>query len=154
MRTLAPDRVVREVSETDGLDASMLAAVTRALADDPALGAVYSIGGGNTAVLEAFRAAGRTPAPFVAHYLDGDNTGLLRRRELTVVLHHDLRADLRRACQLILQAHHALPGSPRTVPSQVQVITPFNRPLWRTTDAQAADRPGPPLSPTRRGRRS
>lgn len=128
MRALAPDRTIREVSETDGLDASMLAAVTRALEHDPDIGAVYSIGGGNTAILDAFRQAGRRPAPFVAHDLDGDNTALLRHDGITAVLHHDLRADLRHACQLILQAHRALPGFPHTVPSQVQVITPFNRP--------------------------
>lgn len=128
MRTLAPGRTIREVSETDGLDASMLGAVTRALADDPAIGAVYSIGGGNTAIVEAFRLAGRVPAPFIAHDLDGDNTTLLRRQQLTAVLHHDLRADLRQACQLILQAHQALPGRPQSRPSQIQVITPFNQP--------------------------
>ena len=128
MRTLAPDRTVVEVSETDGLDASMFAAVARVLELHPDLGAVYSIGGGNTATLDAFRQAGRTPAPFVAHDLDGDNTTLLRRRAITAVLHHDLRADLRRACQLVLQAQGALPGPPRTTPSQVQVITPFNQP--------------------------
>lgn len=128
MRTLAPDRTVVEVSETDGLDASMFAAVARVLELHPDLGAVYSIGGGNTATLDAFRQAGRAPAPFVAHDLDGDNTTLLRRRAITAVLHHDLRADLRRACQLVLQAQGALPGPPRTTPSQVQVITPFNQP--------------------------
>lgn len=128
MRTLAPDRTVVEVSETDGLDASMFAAVARVLELHPDLGAVYSIGGGNTATIDAFRQAGRTPAPFVAHDLDGDNTTLLRRQAITAVLHHDLRADLRRACQLVLQAQGALPGPPRTTPSQVQVITPFNQP--------------------------
>ncbi len=128
MRTLAPAQTIREVSETDGLDASMLAAVSRALDQDPRIGAVYSIGGGNTAILDAFRQRGRTPAPFIAHDLDGDNTTLLRRGDITAVLHHDLRADVRRACQLILQAHHALPGAPRSLPSQIQVITPFNHP--------------------------
>src|SRR3954447_189395 len=128
MRTRTPDRPIRDFSETDGLDASMLAAVTRALHEDDDIRAVYSIGGGNTAILNAFRQMGRTPAPFVAHDLDGDNTTLLRRGEITAVLHHDLRADLRQACQLILQAHHALPGLPRSVPSQIQVITPFNQP--------------------------
>jgi LacI family transcriptional regulator len=129
MRTLAPNQAIREVSETDGLDASMLASVTRALDQDPDIEAVYSIGGGNTAILDAFRQRGRAPAPFIAHDLDGDNTTLLRDGDVTAVLHHDLRADLRRACQLILQAHHALPGPPRSVPSHIQVITPFNQPL-------------------------
>ncbi|HEY0238386.1 MAG TPA: LacI family DNA-binding transcriptional regulator [Friedmanniella sp.] len=129
MRSLAPDRVVHEVSETDGLDASMFAAVTRTLEQHPDIEAVYSAGGANTGILDAFRRAGRTPAAFVAHDLDGDNTALLRRHAITAVLHHDLRADLRQACRLVLQAHGALPGPPRSVPSQVQVITPFNRPL-------------------------
>ena len=128
MRTLDPGRAIREVSETDGLDATMLAAVTRALERDPAIRAVYSIGGGNTAIVEAFRRAGRAPAPFVAHDLDGDNKTLLRRGDLTAVLHHDLRADLRRACQLVLQAQHALPGRPQSFPSHVQVVTPYNQP--------------------------
>ena len=128
MRDLAPGRVVHEVSETDGLDASMFAAVTRTLEQHADIGAVYSPGGANTAILDAFRLLGRTPEPFVAHDLDGDNTTLLRRRALTAVLHHDLRADLRHACQLVLQAQGALPGPPRTVPSQVQVITPYNQP--------------------------
>jgi LacI family transcriptional regulator len=128
MRTLAPDRTIREVSETDGLDASMLTAVSHVLDDDGSIGPVYSIGGGNLAILEAFRRVGRRPAPFIAHDLDGDNTTLLRQHRITAVLHHDLRADMRHACQLILQAHHALPGLPQSTPSQVQVITPFNQP--------------------------
>jgi LacI family transcriptional regulator len=128
MRTLEPDRTIHEVSETDGLDATMLAAVARALDQDPQLQAVYSIGGGNSAIVEAFRRAGRTPAPFIAHDLDEDNKTLLRHGDLTAVLQHDLRTDLRRACQLILQAHHALPGRPQSSPSQVHVITPFNQP--------------------------
>ncbi|HEY5820723.1 MAG TPA: LacI family DNA-binding transcriptional regulator [Propionibacteriaceae bacterium] len=128
MRSLAPERAIREVSETDGLDASMLTAVSRALDEDPHLGAVYSVGGANLAILEAFRRAGRVASPFIAHDLDGDNTTLLRRRQITAVLHHDLRADLRRACQLILQAHQALPARPYTAPTQIQVITPFNQP--------------------------
>ena len=129
LRELAPGRVIREVSETAGLDAAMLAAVSAALRTDPAIAAVYSIGGGNTATLEAFRLAGRAPRAFLAHDLDADNAALLRQCRITAVLHHDLRADLRQACRLILQAQGALPGRPHSWPSQIQVITPFNVPL-------------------------
>ena len=128
LRTMAPHRRVVELSETDGLDASMLAGVTQLLNREPSLDSVYSIGGGNRAILEAFTRAGRTPAAFVAHDLDGDNTGLLRQGHLTAVLHHDLRTDLRQACRLIMQAHGALPGQPSSIPSQVQVVTPYNEP--------------------------
>ena len=128
LRDLAPRRPIVEVTDTDGLDSSMLRAVGAALDSSPTLDAVYSIGGGNTATLAAFRAAGRTPGVFVAHDLDGDNRSLLRSRQISVVLHHDLRADLRRACRLILQARGALPGVPLSVPSQIQVVTPYNEP--------------------------
>ena len=125
---LAPERRVYEVSETDGLDSSMPAAVSTALRHHADVDTAYSVGGGNTAILAAFDAAGRVPRAFVAHDLDDDNVALLRRRRLTAVLHHDLRADMRQACRLVLQAQGALPGRPSSRPSQIQVVTPYNEP--------------------------
>jgi len=126
MRTMAPARSLREVSETDGLDASMLGAVGQVLDAEPDLDLVYSIGGGNTAVLEGFRVRGRTPKAFVGHDLDADNLTLLRRHQITAVLHHDLRADARQACRLLLQWHGAIPGRASSAPSAIQVVTPYN----------------------------
>lgn len=125
---LAPQRTLCEVNGTDGLDQDILIAVREALARDAAVDAVYSPGGGNVATLTAFRESGRTPTVFVAHDLDGDNRGLLRSRRISAVLHHDLRADMRRACRLILQARGVLRGVPTTRPSQAQVVTPYNEP--------------------------
>ncbi len=65
---------------------------------------------------------------FIAHDLDGENAPLLQQRRLTVVLQHDLRHDLRCACQVIMQAQRALPGPIMARPSSVQVITPYNVP--------------------------
>lgn len=126
MRTMAPSRVLREVLETDGLDASMLHAVGEVLDAEPDLDTVYSIGGGNTAVLEAFGARGRTPGVFVGHDLDTDNLTLLRRHQITAVLHHDLRVDARQACRLLLQWHGAIPGRVSSAPSAIRVVTPYN----------------------------
>lgn len=128
MRDLAPERTLVEITDTDGLDATTLAATKAALDTDPSIDAVYSIGGGNAAILEAFRAGGRRPRTFVAHDLDDDNLTLLRRRQLTAVLHHDLRADLAEAARLILHARGVLPGRPWSRTSQIQVITPYNLP--------------------------
>jgi LacI family transcriptional regulator len=125
---LAPGRRVHEVTETDGLDATMLDAVAAALEADPTIDTVYSIGGGNVATLEAFRRAGRACRAFVAHDLDADNAGLLRSRRLSAVLHHDLRDDVRRACRVVMQAQGALPGPVHSLPSQIQVVTPYNEP--------------------------
>ena len=128
MRHLAPQRAIREITDTDGLDASLLAAVTAALAGDPTIDSVYSIGGGNAATVEAFDRAGRRPRAFIAHDLDDDNVALLHQGRLTAILHHDLRADMRQACRLVLQARGALPGQPASRPSQIQIITPYNQP--------------------------
>jgi LacI family transcriptional regulator len=128
LRELAPHREVHRVTDTDGLDRTMAEAVRTALDRHPSIDAVYSIGGGNRATVHAFDEVGRRPAVFVAHDLDADNLALLRTRQLTAVLHHDLRADMRRACRLLLQAGGVLPGSPVSLPSQVQVVTPFNEP--------------------------
>jgi LacI family transcriptional regulator len=128
LASMAPGRAVREVTETDGLDDAMMAAVSAALVEDPSIDAVYSAGGGNVATLRAFEQAGRAPVAFIAHDLDGDNLALLRQRRISAVLHHDLRGDLRRACRLVMQANGALPGAPSSRPSHVQVVTPFNEP--------------------------
>jgi len=42
------------------------------------------------------------------------------------VLQHDLRQDLGRACQVIMQVQRALAGPILARPSTVQVITPYN----------------------------
>lgn len=131
LATLAPGRTALTMTDTDGLDDTMLAAVGRALTRRPDIDAVYSPGGGNAATLSAFAEVGRTPSVFVAHDLDDDNRRLLRTGRLTAVLHHDLRADLRRACRMLLQARGVLAGAPVTVPSQVQVVTPYNEPASR-----------------------
>jgi len=128
LRGARPARELVEITESDGLDARVGALVRSALERHPGIRAVYSIGGGNVATLEAFAALGRECAVYVAHDLDGDNARLLRTGRLTAVLHHDLGTDMRRACQVILQAHRALPGSIHTWPATIQVVTPHNIP--------------------------
>ncbi|WP_432564035.1 LacI family DNA-binding transcriptional regulator [Kineococcus sp. SYSU DK003] len=128
LRNLAPQLPVHVVEGTDGLDAATGTAVPEVLARHEGIDTVYSIGGGNRAVLAAFEAASRPVRAFVAHDLDAENVVLLRARRLTAVLHHDLRADVRRVCRAVMQAQGALPGRPSSHPSQIQVVTPFNEP--------------------------
>lgn len=127
LRRLGP-RPVLEIPDSDGLDATIGGLVAGALAADPDVCAVYSIGGGNLATVDAFAAADRACEVFVAHDLDADNTRLLREGTVSAVLHHDLRADLHRACQLVMRAQGALPGPLRSPPSPIQVVTPYNLP--------------------------
>jgi LacI family transcriptional regulator len=128
MRTRYPDRAMIEIDNTDGLDETMRGLVLAALDTNPQVNAVYSIGGGNLAIVEAFTSRQRTYSVFIAHDLDQDNTRLLREARISAVLHHDLRQDMRRACYAILQAHKALPGAVYSWASNIHIITPYNMP--------------------------
>lgn len=128
MRSMSLDRSLIDITESDGLDETLRDLVLDALESDPEIKAVYSIGGGNLATLEAFDKLQRTCSVFIGHDLDRDNRFLLPKGRLSAVLHHDLRQDMRRACHLIMQAQQALPGAIRSVPSSIQVITPYNMP--------------------------
>lgn len=125
---LAPGRRIHTITETGGHDATMSSLVERALADDLAIEAVYSVGGGNRATIRAFEASGRECRAFIAHDLDADNVDLLRSGALTAVLHHDLQADMRRAMRQVMRHHRLLPGAPTSVLANVEVITPYNLP--------------------------
>jgi LacI family transcriptional regulator len=123
-------RLVEVVDSEDRADAVHIG-TREVLAGNPAVRAVYSLyagAGGNAAVVDAFERQRRPYDVFVAHDLDDENTALLRERRLSAVLHHDLRQDLRRACQVVMQVQGALPGPVRSNPSAIQVITPHNAP--------------------------
>jgi LacI family transcriptional regulator len=81
------------------------------------------------AILEAFRSVGRQCRVFIAHDLDRDNLQLVLNEQITAVLNHDLEHDMRRACQIIMQAHGAIDGPIESVRSQISVVTPFNVPV-------------------------
>jgi LacI family transcriptional regulator len=131
LRDSRPARAQIDVIDDEDQAQALAGSVRAALAAHPAIRAVYSMyagAGGNTAVLDSFDALGRPCDAFIAHDLDGENEPLLHQRRLSAVLQHDLRHDLRRACQVIMQARKALPGPIVARPSTVQVITPYNVP--------------------------
>ena len=129
LRAAAPELRIIAISEGRGIDRETGALVRAALAADPGIDAVYSIGGGNAAIVEAFAAAGRRCAAFIGHDLDSDNLRLLRAGRIGAVLHHDLRQDMRLACRHIMHAHGALPAAAVGASlASVQVVTPFNLP--------------------------
>lgn len=131
LRDSWPHRAQIDVVDEEDQAGAVAVSVRAALALHPGIRAVYSMyagAGGNTAVLDAFDALGRRCDAFLAHDLDGENAPLLQQHRLTAVLQHDLRHDLRRACQVIMQAQGALPGPIAALPSTVQIITPYNVP--------------------------
>jgi LacI family transcriptional regulator len=130
VRGLRPGRRQVDLVDATGDDDGLRRLVGAVLAADPGIRAVYSMyaAGGNAATAAAFSDAGRPCRGFVAHDLDQENLALLRSGQLSAVLHHDLGLDVRRACHVFLQAHGAVPGTPRSWHSGVQVVTPYNLP--------------------------
>ena len=133
MRSRSADRALVEQTDTDGLDVTVKESTLQTLQRNPGINSVYSIGGGNQAILDAFDAADRRCQVFVGHDLDRDNLQLLHDERLTAVLHHDLRYDMRLACRIIMQAQGAIDGPIESVRSPIQVVTPYNIPTLPTT---------------------
>lgn len=117
-----------DASGGHGLDDATGQRVHAALHPDAKVLGVYSMGGGNAAILRALAERGQQPLIYIAHDLDRDNLALLRAEKLTAVLHHDLRQDMRAACHQLLCHHRLLPASAVTPCSPVHVVTPANLP--------------------------
>ncbi|MBL0372720.1 LacI family DNA-binding transcriptional regulator [Rhizobium sp. KVB221] len=123
-----PSLGIVELSEGYGRDRTTGEQVHRALAANPSINSVYSIGGGNRAIVDAFRDAGRQIACFVGHDLDQDNIDLLRQESIHFVLHHNLNSDAASVFRTFLKARHGGPLSAAPALSALAIITPFNIP--------------------------
>lgn len=136
LRSIAPARRIVELVDPASDDEVRRRMVLTTLAAHPDVAAVYSMYafGADRVMIDAFAEAGRTCRAVVAHDLAADNVELLAASEISAILHHDLHEDLRNACRMVLQAHGALAGRPRSVFSSVQIITPYNIPTRRVTD--------------------
>jgi len=128
LRAMNPGRDVLYLPGSDGLDQTTRRLIGDALAAHRDLRAVYSIGGGNAGISQAFETAGRQPDVFIGHDLVPDNVALLREGRMSAVLHHDLKQDIQRCCRIIMHAHGALADGDAGEPSKIDVITPFNVP--------------------------
>lgn len=117
-----------DASEGLGLHKATVSLVRQRLKAHPQVCAVYSIGGANAAILEAFAQERRGCKVFIGHDLDADNLPLLQSGQLSAVLHHDLQHDMRMACLQLMRAHGVGAGPVLHSLSAVQVVTPANMP--------------------------
>jgi LacI family transcriptional regulator len=123
-----PGISVVSISEGFGKDRATGLLVGEALKQEPDIRAVYSIGGGNMAVIDAFAAETRAIACFVAHDLDNDNIALLNEEKIHFVLHHDLRSDASSVFRTFLKSRYGARLMAGPALSQLAIITPFNVP--------------------------
>ncbi|WP_294223958.1 LacI family DNA-binding transcriptional regulator [uncultured Shimia sp.] len=125
---LCPNLAIIPFQGGGGIYAKTITQLTQKLANVADLQAVYSMGGGNKAILESLERCRLKPLVFVAHDLDRENKELLAKEKISFVLHHDLQRDIRAAFDHFL-AFHKLALEPTTKPaSTAQVLTPMNVP--------------------------
>jgi len=123
-----PDLKLIDASGGAGLSRSTGEQVSAALSRGQDIRAVYSMGGGNAAILETLDRLNIRPEVFVAHDLDAENLVLLQAERLSVVLHHDLATDMRAAARAIMVYHKLAPDGDAQKLSDVAIITPMNLP--------------------------
>ena len=129
MARLCPNVGLIDASGGAGLALETTAKITAAVEGLDKLLGVYSMGGGNAAILSALAALDLRPDLFVAHDLDRENRQLLRQGKLGFVLHHDLSADIDSALQHITGFHKLRPAIPEGRMADVQIITSANCPV-------------------------
>ena len=125
---LWPECRVVSLSGGAGLPADTARRVSEALSTTSPVTGVYSIGGGNEAILAALARSGKTGLPFVAHDLDRENLALLQNRQISFVLHHDLTDDFKSLYAGVMGAHGLLAWTPPSFSSDVRIVTPHNIP--------------------------
>lgn len=128
LRARQPQLTLIDASGGHGLDSLTEERVLNVIATHKKIDAVYSMGGGNTAILRAIEARQQSPVRFIGHDLDRDNVRLLREGKIQAILHHELRQDMRSACQHVMHFHKLLPASAVSPSSSVVVVTPENIP--------------------------
>jgi LacI family transcriptional regulator len=125
---LSPNLQVVSLQGGGGVHSKTANQLAPKLADVADLLAVYSMGGGNKAILETLEHCRLKPLVYVAHDLDRENKELLLNEKINFVLNHDLQRDIRAAFDHFL-AFHKLIIEPTTEPvSTVQILTPMNVP--------------------------
>ena len=125
---LSPHLRIIDASGGSGVHFETSRIIESAVAGLDQIRGVYSMGGGNRAILNALEQNGLLPDVFVAHDLDDDNRQLIEGRRLSYVLHHDLRVDLENVFQAFLHHHKIIPVLPHSPISHIQVVTPENIP--------------------------
>lgn len=109
-----------------GIHSETATQLTQKLENVVDLQAVYSMGGGNRAILETLEHCRLKPRVYVAHDLDRENKELLANEQISFVLHHDLQRNIRAAFDHFL-AFHKLILEPTTESiSTTQILTPMN----------------------------
>lgn len=127
--TLRPKVRFLDASGGAGVRAATGRSLDAVLADGRPVAAVYSMGGGNAAILRKLGVHRQRPVVYVAHDLDRENRHLLARGAISYVLHHDLSQDMRKLFDMACEEPRKPAPRDHAGSSDIHVITPHNLPL-------------------------
>jgi LacI family transcriptional regulator len=122
----APHLAMTIVSEGFGVDRATGALIGQALETYPDIACVYSIGGGNAAILDAFATAERGIDVFAAHDLDRTNTELLKAGLLSFVIHHSFRQDARQVSLHFSKHYRLIQPDVHIEDTEISIACPIN----------------------------
>lgn len=89
---------------------------------------VYSAGGGNRAILEAFETHNAPEPVVIGHDLDDENRILLQAGRISALIVHDLNQDIRQAFGGFISFHKPQFKTEAGRFSSIQILTPANIP--------------------------
>ncbi|MDP2079595.1 MAG: LacI family DNA-binding transcriptional regulator [Pseudotabrizicola sp.] len=122
----APHLTMATVSEGFGVNRPTGALVGQALEAYPDIACVYSIGGGNRAILDAFAAVDRSIDVFAAHDLDRTNTELLESGQISFVIHHSFRQDARQVSLHFSKYYRLIEPHIQIEDTEISIACPIN----------------------------
>ncbi|MDA8586268.1 LacI family DNA-binding transcriptional regulator [Rhodobacteraceae bacterium] len=93
---------------------------------DSAVAGIYSIGGGNRAILDALSQSDMPRPVIVGHDLDPENREFLVKNKMDAVLYHDLAEDIRNAFQTFISVHS---GGAIAMPENGAILRVFLPPM-------------------------
>ena len=125
LRQRYPHISLVEVSGGQGIYRDTFKLMVEALKADYSICAVYSVGGGNQSILDAFDAEKRPLRAFIGHDLDEENRALLLSHKIDALIDHNLQEDVRRCFLHILGYQRAITFD-SGASSKINVLTPYS----------------------------
>jgi len=110
-----------------GVDEPTFWQIKKLIKEQREIRGIYSVGGGNNAILQAFNQTQQNFDIFIGHDLDRDNRALLAKQKIQAIVHHNLVFDIHQAFKAFLQYHKVI-STEGVEPSKLEIITPFNLP--------------------------
>lgn len=111
-----------------GVTVATARALDATLGAGRAVTAVYSMGGGNAAILRKLSECRQSPLVYVAHDLDRENRHLLATGAISYVLHHDLSQDMQKLFRAALDPSQKPAQSRDSHSSEINIVTRYNLP--------------------------